>query len=69
MQTKIVRLHDSRRNRRAESIDRAEIRELRRQLDAQNRVIADLIMDMRELQRSVPPMPFGFDPRDTTPNA
>lgn len=61
---RIVRLHAPRRNRRVESIERTEIRELRRLVVEQDRVIADLIMDMRELKRSIPPMPFGFDPRD-----
>jgi hypothetical protein len=64
MQTKIVRLHDRTRNRRSESLAGAELRELRRLIAQQDRVIADLIMDMRELKRSVPPLPFGFDPRD-----
>lgn len=68
MQTKIVRLHDSRRNRRYESLANAEIRELRRQLDAQNRVIADLIMDMRAMNARIAPPTWGFDPRDTPAN-
>lgn len=59
MQTKIVRLHSARRNPAS-----SEIRELCRLVAQQDRVIADLAMELRDIKRSIPPMPFGFDPRD-----
>ncbi|MCB1771942.1 MAG: hypothetical protein KDJ31_19920 [Candidatus Competibacteraceae bacterium] len=65
-QTKIVRIHD--RRRKAESIDRARIRLMQRQLDGQNRVIADLIMQVRGLNARVAPATWGFDTRDHAPD-
>ena len=62
MQAKILRIHDRRCN--SVSIDRAEIRDLRRLVLQQDRVIADLILDMRALQRSIAPPTWGFDPQD-----
>jgi hypothetical protein len=63
MHTKIVRLHSVRRNPAHSAITSAEIRELRRLVAEQDRVIADLIMDMRALKAAQPPAPFGLDGR------
>lgn len=56
--SKIVRIHD--RRRKSESVDRARIRLMQRQLDGQNRVIADLIMQVRSLNARVAPPDMGL---------
>ena len=64
--SKIVRIHD--RRRKSESVDRARIRLMQRQLDGQNRVIADLIMQVRSLNARVAPATCGFYAVDNAPD-